>query len=92
VTLALAFGATTALLGGLLGFAAARWAFAQTPPQIFGAFAAAMLAKMVLLAAGLVATVKSGATPWVFVVAFFACYALSQVAEVAWVARRMKSA
>jgi hypothetical protein len=92
VTLALALGATTSLLGGAAGFAAARWALAQKPPQIFGAIAAGMLAKMVLLAAGLVLTVRAGAPAWGFVAAFFAVYVLAQTAEVAWVARRLKSA
>jgi hypothetical protein len=75
-------GWATGCIAGAATFALLLWSAKRTLREVLGAAAGGFLFRMALLAFGLVATVRSGASPVWFSAGFFGVYLPSQAVEV----------
>jgi hypothetical protein len=91
------FGAAFAALGSAVALPLVAWGAARAANALLGGFVAGFLARMVLVAVGLLASGARGEAALAYAFAFFAVYAATQAIEVAYVvsssrSRRVRSA
>ena len=82
---AVLFGALAAGLGGGIALAALAVAMRRGTSGLVAGFGAGFLARVALVAAGLVASGAQGRAALLYAASFFALYAMSQAVEIAFV-------
>ena len=83
VSSAALYGAAFAALGALLALPLVAWGTPRGTNALLGAFVAGFLARMIFVAAGLLASHAQGQAALQYAFSFFAVYGLTQTVEVA---------
>ena len=85
VSTAAMYGASFAALGALVALPLVAWGTPRGTNALLGGFVAAFLARMILVAAGLLAAHAQGQAALQYAFSFFAVYGLTQFVELAYV-------
>jgi hypothetical protein len=85
ISTAAMYGASFAALGALVALPLVVWGTPRGTNALLGGFVAGFFARMIVVAAGLLASHAQGQAALQYAFSFFALYGLTQVVEVAYV-------